>query len=178
MGELLANQLVVYLSEPYNGTLISDNCYNSITLEVLTPKGPMNIYNCIMLSINDHPYLRRWYIPSREYRRLNPYVEEDQVWVGFNMDYGMYEKPTERDWLTTLKHAIEQGRFLTTKDPKRDSRHSRTFWMQMRGYFKYDDQGIIKIAVERHVDLLNQLIHHKIVTIQNERILSLFTMYE
>lgn len=178
MGELLANQSVVYLSDPYNGTLISDNCYSSITLEVLTPKGPVNIYNCIMLSINDHPYLRRRYIPSKDYRRLNAHVEEDQVWVGVDMDYGMYEKSTERDWLTTLKQAIEQGHFLTTKDPKHVGGHSRTFWMQMRGCFKYDDQRLIKIAVERHVDLLNQLIRHGIVTIQNERILSLFTMYK
>ncbi|KAJ6093304.1 hypothetical protein N7486_008593 [Penicillium sp. IBT 16267x] len=176
MGELLANQSVVYLSEPYNGTLISDNCYNSISLEVLTPKGPVNSYNCIMLSINDHPYLRRRYIPSKGYRRKNPHVEEDQIWVGINMDCGMYEKRTERDWSTTLKQAIDQGHFVISRDPKRGGGYSRTFWMQMRGYFKYLDQGLVKIAVERHVDLLKQLIHHGIVTIQKEKILSLFTI--
>ncbi|KAJ5648463.1 hypothetical protein N7490_004835 [Penicillium lividum] len=175
MGELLTSQAVVYLSEPYNGTLINDNCYNAINLEVLTPNGPVNSYNCIMLSINDHPYLRRRYIPSKSYHQLNPHVEEDQVWVGFNMDCGMSEKRTEQDWFVTLKQAFDQGRFLITRDPKR-SAYSRVFWMQMRGYFKQLDQGLVTVAVERHVDLLKQLIHHGIVTIQNERILSLFTI--
>ncbi|KAJ5760976.1 hypothetical protein N7520_008132 [Penicillium odoratum] len=89
MGELLTNQTVVYLSEPYNGTLISDNCYNAISPEVLTSNGLVNSYNCIMLSINDHPYLRRRYIPSKNYQQLNPHAKEDQVWVGFNMDCGL-----------------------------------------------------------------------------------------
>lgn len=90
----------------------------------------------------------------------------------------MCKKHIARDWFRTLKQAIERGHFLLTKDPKRVGGCSRTFWMQMRGYFEYDDQELIKIAIKRHVDLLNQLIHHGIVTIQKERILSLFTLYE
>lgn len=176
MGELLASQSFVYLDEPYNGTLISDNCYNAITLEVLTPNGPVNSWNCIMLSINDHPYLRRQYIPSKYYLRQNPHVVEDQVWIGINMDYGVCMKHTVRDWLKTLKQAIEQGHYLTTRVPKRVGVYNGTFWMQMRGYFKDLDDGLVQIAVERHVDLLKQLIHHGIVTVQNERILSPCTM--
>ncbi|KAJ5924689.1 hypothetical protein N7466_008876 [Penicillium verhagenii] len=129
-----------------------------------------------MLSINDHPYLRRQYLPSKSYRRHNPQIREDQVWVGVNMDCGMHEKRTQRDWVITLKQAIAQGQFVTTRDPKRGGGYSRTFWMQMRGYFKSLDRALVGIAVERHVDLLKQLIHHGIVTIQKERVLSLFTI--
>ncbi|KAJ5287981.1 hypothetical protein N7478_003667 [Penicillium angulare] len=171
MDEPVSNQTVVYLTDPYKGTLITDDCYAAISLEVLPPKGPMNSDNCIMLSCNDHPYLRRQYIPSQAYLRQNPQVKVDFVWIGVPMEYGIYRKFSERDWFLSLKHAIEQGEYSITRNPKRAG-GSRTFWMQMRGYFGYSEYNLISAAAERHVELIKQLVQHGIVTLKKEGILS------
>ncbi|KAJ5717534.1 hypothetical protein N7488_003180 [Penicillium malachiteum] len=173
MDDLFSNQSTVYLAEPYNGTFITDDCYGGITLEVLTPRGPMNSYNCIMLACNDHPYLRRQYIPSRTYLRQHPNVREDYLWIGVPMECGMQRKATERDWFLTLKHAIEQGNYSISRNPRRGGGWSRTFWMQIRGYFRYSDQTLISAAIVRHLDLLMQLIHYGIIVLNKEKLISI-----
>lgn len=170
MEELFQNQRYVYLSEPYHGTIVTDDCYGSITLEVLTPYGPMNSYNFITLPCNEHPYLNRRYLPSRDYIRRHPQVREDILWVGFNMECGIVRKRTERDWLLALKHAVEQGNYSVSRDPRRGGGSSRHFWMQIRGFFRYSDFNLISAAALRHVDLLRQLAQHGILIIKRERI--------
>ncbi|KAJ5594844.1 uncharacterized protein N7459_001052 [Penicillium hispanicum] len=165
LQELEANCKVVYLSETYSGVWLGPERHNTVVLPVLTPRGPVNNHNNVYLPMSCHPTLKRKYLPSRSFSAENPLAADTVVWVGMDLDIFMWKR-SPRDFLLALRQAINLDRVIVTAVPENEQRHSRVFWMQMRGCFP--NHSHVLLAAERHADLLKDLISTGLVSVVDE----------
>jgi hypothetical protein len=164
-----------YLADPYIGTqLIARNTDPKLIISAMVyscrkSRGFL-VYCHTFLPKDLHPMLNRLYAPSRSFisdQKLQPedqHVQEQIRWVGFDMKDFLFKRPD--DFFNVFEDMLDEGGAIITCYPNRLDLPRRAFLMEMRGYFR-DDNDVL-VAAKRHIDVVEKLVKYDYLVLEDD----------
>jgi hypothetical protein len=126
------------------------------------------VFSHTLLPRDRHPLLNRLYVPSQTFlseQKLtvptDQRVAEQARWIGFDVKDFVFRN--SEDFFTLFKEMLgkqetlaKPGGLIVTAYPHRLNLPRRSFLMEMRGYFRDDDDLIA--AAKLHIDIVEKLV--------------------